>query len=304
MAAVSDLSLRQLEYVVAVADTLGFRKAAERCHVSQPSLSAQIGQVEALLGVRLFERDKRRVLLTAAGVDLAERARRVLSEVNDLIDAAQRLSDPFSGTLRIGVIPTVAPYLLPEAIPRLGKRYPRLRLLIREDKTAKLVRDLRDGDLDAGILALESDLGDLAHAVIATDPFVLAAPPDHPSVRKKRVQAADLERAPVLLLDDGHCFRTQALALCTKTGAQVHDFRAGSLSTLAQMAAQGCGVTLLPSLAVPVENRAGQLAIREFTAPVPHRTVVLAWRPHSPLAGPLQDLATQLKQAWPRTAAQ
>src|SRR5262245_1089727 len=166
-------SLRQLQYAVAVADARSFRRAAERCHVAQPSLSAQLAQLESALGVRLFERDRRRVLLTAAGRELVDRARRVLQETDDLVQTAGRAGDPLSGRLSIGVIPTVSPYLLPAIAPALRKAYPRLTIVWREDKTADLVRQLQAGTLDAALLALEAEIGDVERETIARDPFVL-----------------------------------------------------------------------------------------------------------------------------------
>jgi LysR family hydrogen peroxide-inducible transcriptional activator len=302
MAGPSDLSLRQLQYVVAVADTLGFHKAAARCHVSQPTLSAQVQQLESVLGLQIFERDRRRVLVTAAGADVVARARRVLLEVDDLLSAASRLQEPFVGTLRVGVIPTVAPYLLPEVMPRVGAKYPKLALIFREAKTAEIVRDLAAGSLDAGLLALESELGDCAHAPIARDPFVAALPKGHPLASKKRLELSDLKGEDVLLLDEGHCFRDQAAALCTKARAAETPFRATSLATLAQMVSSGAGVTLLPSIAVPVENRRGQLEIRPFGKPAPGRTLALIWRSRSPLAGMLAELAKTLRVTSPASA--
>lgn len=300
MPSVNDISLRQLEYVVAVADTLGFRKAAELCHVSQPALSAQIQQLEDVLGVRLFERDKRRVMLTAAGEELVARARRVLTETGDILSAASRLSDPFSGVLHLGVIPTVAPYVLPEVVPAVTKKYPRLKLRLREEKTELLVRGLEEGRLDAALVALDAELGDVEQAVIAEDPFVVAAPPGHPVVKKERVPLKDLDEENVLLLEDGHCFRSQALALCRRVGAHEVDFRATSLTTLAQMVMSGEGsITLLPALAVPLENRLGQLAVRPL-APAPSRTLALVWRPGYPQGDALQALADTLRAAWPK----
>ncbi|QRN99753.1 LysR family transcriptional regulator [Archangium violaceum] len=300
MPSINDISLRQLEYVVAVADLLGFRRAAEHCHVSQPALSAQIQQLEDVLGVKLFERDKRRVMLTAAGEDLVARARRVLTEAGDILSAAARLSDPFAGSLHLGVIPTIAPYVLPEVVPALTKQYPRLQLRLREEKTELLVKALGEGRLDAALLALEADLGDLEHAVIAEDPFVVAAPPGHALAKKKQVQLRDLDEEDVLLLEDGHCFRGQALALCTRVGAREVDFRATSLTTLAQMVMSGdSGITLLPSLSVPIENRLGQLVVRPFSDPVPSRTLVLVWRPGYPRADALRELAGTLRSVWP-----
>jgi LysR family hydrogen peroxide-inducible transcriptional activator len=287
----NDLSLRQLQYVVAVADTLGFHRAAVRCHVSQPTLSTQVQQLESVLGVTLFERDRRRVLVTGAGVDVVARARRVLVEVDDLLTAAARLREPFAGTLRIGVIPTVAPYLLPEVMPRIGAKYPRLALVFREDKTADILRLLAEGKLDAGLVALEADVAECAHAEIARDPFVAAIPKGHPLARKKRLTLADLEGEDVLLLDEGHCLRDQALALCSRAGAVETSYRATSLATLAQMVSNGAGLTLLPAMAVPVENRRGQLEVRPFVRPVPGRTIALVWRPQSPFASLFAKLA-------------
>ncbi|EPX63148.1 Hydrogen peroxide-inducible protein activator [Cystobacter fuscus DSM 2262] len=299
MASLNDLTLRQLEYVVAVADVLGFRKAAERCHVSQPALSAQIQQLEDVLGVKIFERDKRRVLLTQAGEELVSRARRVLTEAGDILSAASRLSDPFAGPLQLGVIPTVAPYVLPEVIPAVTKQYPQMRLRLREEKTELLVRGLEEGRLDAALVALDPELGDVEQTVIAEDAFVVALPPGHPLAKKKQVQLRDLDAENVLLLEDGHCFRSQALALCTRVGAREVDFRATSLTTLAQMVMSGEGsITLLPAISVPLENRFGQLEVRPL-APSPSRILALVWRPGFPRAGALRALADTMRAAWP-----
>src|SRR5437899_2391798 len=180
------LTVRQLQYVVAVAETRSFRRAAESCFVSQPSLSAQIADLEGALNVKLFERDRRGVLLTAAGAELVERARRVLVDLEDLLEAARHHVDPLAGTLRVGVIPTIGPYLLPEIDPALRKAYLRLRLLWTEEKTEVLVQRIEHGELDAAFLALEADLGDLEHEVIGLDPFVLAVPEAHELARARR----------------------------------------------------------------------------------------------------------------------
>jgi LysR family hydrogen peroxide-inducible transcriptional activator len=297
---VQDLSLRQLQYIVAVADTLGFRRAAERCAVSQPTLSAQVQQLEGVLGVTLFERDRRRVLVTAAGEEVVARARRVLVETEDLLAAATRARDPFAGTFRVGVIPTVAPYFLPEITQVLARAYPLLRLVFREEKTEETVRHLWDGSLDAGLVALEADLGELEHAEILRDPFVVALPKGHPLGRKRRIAQADLDDAKVLLLEDGHCLRDQALAICSKGGATETDLRATSLPTLVQMVAGGDAITLLPELAVSVENRNAQLEIRPFAPPVPSRTLALVWRPRSPFAAAFRRTAATLEAAHER----
>jgi LysR family transcriptional regulator, hydrogen peroxide-inducible genes activator len=292
------LSLRQLQYAAAVADTGSFRRAAERCHVSQPSLSAQIAELERGLGVVLFERSRRGVLVTTAGRELIERARRILVESDDLVEAAQRFVDPLSGALRIGVIPTIGPYLLPIVVPAIRRKYRSLTLIWIEDKTSVLVDSVTRGELDAALLALEADLGDLEHARIAKDPFVLAAPPDHRlAAKRSRVRPEELSGEPVLLLDDGHCFREQALAYCSGARAEELGYRATSLPTLAQMVASGAGVTLLPELAVPTEARRSRLAIRPFARPVPSRTIVLAWRRRSPLGQALGELAAAMAAA-------
>jgi LysR family hydrogen peroxide-inducible transcriptional activator len=294
------VSLRQLQYVVAVADTLSFRAAAERCHVAQPSLSAQLAQLEGALGVRLFERDRRRVLLTTAGRELVERARRVLQEADDLVEAAGRAGDPLGGRLQIGVIPTISPYLLPAVAPALRRAYPRLTIVWREEKTGDLVRQLQEGTLDAALLALEAEIGDVEREVIARDPFVLATPRRHPlGAGRSPARPAELSQAPVLLLDDGHCFRDQALAVCSRAGVRESEFRATSLSTLAHMVAAGAGVTLLPRLAVPTEAANTGLRVRAFAEPAPHRTIGLVWRRGYPLAPALRQLATTIREAYP-----
>jgi len=294
-------TLRQLQYVVAVADALSFRKAAQSCHVSQPSLSAQLAQMETALGVRLFERDRRRVLLTEAGKELMERARRLLVEADELVEAARRASDPLSGTLRLGVIPTVSPYLLPSVAPALRKSFPRLHVLWLEDKTEVLVRNLDRGALDAALVALEAELGDVESEVIAEDPFVLVTPRDHPlAARQTDATPADLRGEDVLLLDEGHCFRAQALALCSRARAHELEFRATSLPTLTQMIAAGAGVTLLPRLAVATEVQRSQLSVRAFAEPVPRRTLALIWRKRSALAVALKQVAAAMRAAYPR----
>lgn len=294
-------TLRQLQYAVAVADTLSFRLAAERCRVAQPSLSAQLAQLEGALGVRLFERGRGGVLPTPAGQELVDRARRLLVEADDLALAARHLGDPLAGTLRIGVIPTISPYLLPSAAPALRKRHPRLVTLWREDKTDALVRALAAGALDAAVVALEADLGDVEREEIAVDPFLLVTPAGHPLGEKRgRATPADLARAPVLLLDDGHCFRSQALAVCGAASAEELAFRATSLSTLTQMVAAGAGVTLLPRLAIPSESRHADVRVRRFADPEPHRTIGLVWRRRSPLAPALREIAATLRRAYPK----
>ena len=292
-------TLRQLQYAVAVADALSFVGAAHACHVSQPSLSAQIALLEDALDTRLFERDRRRVLVTAAGRELIERARVVLKEADDLRTLARRAADPLAGTLRIGVIPTISPYLLPRVRTALRKAYPRLTVMWLEEKTDELVRRLEAGRVDAAILALEAEIGDVEHAVIGIDPFVLATPARHPlGAKSTPAKPAELCDVDVLLLDDGHCFREQALAFCSSAKVHELEFRATSLSTLAQMVADGAGVTLLPQLAVPTEAKRASLRLRRFAAPAPKRTIALVWRKRSPLGPALQKMAATVREAY------
>jgi LysR family hydrogen peroxide-inducible transcriptional activator len=292
-------TLRQLQYVTAVADTGSFRRAAERCAVSQPALSAQIAAVEQGVGVRLFERDHRRVMPTAAGQDLLVRARRLLVAADDLTEAARRLSDPLAGTVRIGVIPTVSPYLLPEVVPALRRRNPRLTVRWIEDKTDVLAARLQEGALDGALLALEPRLADFESQIIGEDPFLLATPRTHPlGARRSPAHLQDLKGAHVLLLDDGHCLRDQALEVCAKGEAEELGFRATSLATLVQMVASGAGVTLLPRLAAPAETRRSNLALRSFAAPSPHRTLALIWRRNTAVQPALRAIAATVRDAY------
>lgn len=293
-------TIRQLQYVVAVAEERSFRAAADRCLVAQPSLSSQVAELESALGVRLFERDRRGVLLTQGGEALVARARRVLIEFENLRAAAKELVDPLTGVLRLGVIPTIAPYLLPHLDPAMRKAFPALDLVWREERTEALVELLESGELDAVLVALEADLGDVDYEVIGTDPFVLATPADHPLAGSKRpVRLAELAGENVLLLEDGHCFRKQALEPCAAAGTRELGFRATSLATLAQMVAGGAGITLLPRLAVAIEGRGRKLAFRELKKPVPKRTVVLAWRRGGALAESLRAVAKAARPAFP-----
>jgi LysR family hydrogen peroxide-inducible transcriptional activator len=295
------ISLRQLQYLVAVADARSFRQAAALCAVSQPSLSAQIAQLERALGITAFERTRRRVLVTTAGAELIARARDVLREADDLTEATARLADPFAGVMRIGVIPTISPYLLPEIAPVLRTRHERLRIHWTEDKTPLLAARLHAGDLDAALVALEADLGDVVHETIGHDPFVLAVPLGHPlGVRTTPVSARDVAGTSVLLLDDGHCFREQALAWCARARTEELDYRATSLPTLTQMVADGAGVTLLPTLALATETRRSALRVRPFASPVPGRTIALVWRHGTPLAPALRAVALTIKGVYAR----
>lgn len=293
------MTLRQLQYVCAVADELSFRKAAERCHVSQPSLSAQIAELEQALDLRLFERGRRGVMLTRAGAEVITRARAVLLAADDVVDAAERLTDPCAGPLDLGVIPTIGPYLLPDLDPGLRLAFPKLQLRWTEGKTETLVAQIRAGELDGALLALDVDLMDLESEAVGDDQFVLAAPREHPLGRRKGpVSMDDLQEQRVLLLDDGHCFRDQALDLCSMAGASEHGFRATSLSTLVQMAASGDAVTILPRLSTEVENRRARLVVRNFRKPCPHRRLGFAWRPGSAVTPTMKQVADQARRIY------
>lgn len=292
-------TLRQLQYAVAVADALSFRKASECCNVSQPSLSTQVAQMEEVLGIRLFERDRRRVLVTAAGQDILDRARRILREADDLLELARCAGDPLAVTLRIGVIPTISAYLLPRIVPMLHAHYPRLTIRWIEGKTAPLVRDLHAGEIDAALLALEAEIGDAEQETIGRDPFVLATAASDPlSAAARPVRIPELSDANVLILEDGHCFGEQALAFCSNANVHVNEFRATSIPTLAQMVASGAGVTLLPELAAPIEAERANLRIRSFAKPEPGRTIGLVWRKRTPLAATLHQVAATVRQAY------
>jgi LysR family hydrogen peroxide-inducible transcriptional activator len=298
-------SLRQLQYVVAVADFLSFHRAAEECHVSQPSLSLQIAELERVLGIKIFERDPHRVVLTAMGRDFVESARAVLNAAVALGETARRCTDLFSGTLRIGVIPTISPYWLPELTAALHKAYPQLTVIWVEDKTHVLVHALQSGAIDAAVLALEAEIGDVEREVIAKDPFVLVAPAGNPLVAKRApAKAAELRGATVMVLEDAHCFGKQALEFCFRAKAQQHQFRGTSLPTVISMVAGGVGVTLLPTLAVRSEVRMNNLRVRRFADAEAGRTIGLVWRKKSSLTPALRKLAASMSQVYPKIQRQ
>jgi len=286
-------SLRQLRYLVALADTLHFGEAAAICHVSQPNLSAQLRELERTLGAQLVERTSRQVLLTPVGAEIVGRAREVLSRVDELTDAAAVGTDPFSGPLRLGVIPTISPYVLPKALPAVRRSHPELELHLTEDYTDRLVSRLVDGELDLLLLALpvESATGISTKALI-DEPFVVAAPRRHRLSDRETVAVEDIDVSEMLLLRDGHCLRDQALAACNVDRAARRQVVEGSsLSTLVQMVANGLGITLLPQTAVAVDVPSGnEVAIRSFHSPRPGRTIGLAWRTTSPRTAVFDEL--------------
>lgn len=292
------VTLRQLRYLVAIADTLHFGRAATACHISQPSLSAQIQQLEGALGVPLVERTRRRVLLTAAGRDVAARARHILGAVNDLASAARQTGVPLGGELRLGAIPTLAPYYLPRVLPDLRRAHPDLRLFLREDQTGRLAESLRAGQLDALLLALPADEPGLQAQPLFDEPFLVAMPEAHPLAGRTAVAARALETERLLLLEDGHCLREQALAVCRSLRpADRSGFAGTSLATIAEMVAGGLGVTLMPALAAA--RAPGGVAVRPFEAPEPSRRIGLVWRRGSPHDDELRLLADSLRDQLP-----
>lgn len=274
------VSFRQLQYLVAVADDLHFRRAAEACNVSQPALSTQIQQLEQGLGAQLVERSQRKVVLTPIGRDVVSRAREILAQVESLQESVHEQALPLSGTLRLGVIPTVGPYVLPTLLPQVRSLFPKVVLYLREDKTAELLSQLRAGLIDLALLALPVVGDDLQTMPLFDDPFVLAVPQGHDLTASQKISESDLVGRQLLLLEDGHCLRDHALQVCSLVGASnVADFSATSLNTLVQMVANGLGVTLMPALSLQVELRSDSgLEVRHFQDPQPSRQIGLVWR--------------------------
>lgn len=279
----ADIKLKDLRYLVAVADTGHFGKAAERCFVSQPTLSAQLKKLEDYLGVPLIERQPRGALLTPAGSEIVERARRIIDASDEVVDIARTHKDPLAGRLRVAFLPTIGPYLLPIVVPKLRKALPRLDLMLYEYQTAPMLEKLRAGELDLGILALPIEIDGLVTRPLYDEPFVVAAPANHPLADKKQIRVEDLSGATLLLLEDGHCLRDQALDVCNRIDAEEkQDFRATSIETLRQMVAAGAGVTLLPELATRGSHAAPRgLVLRPFVKPQPSRRIGAVWRKSS-----------------------
>ena len=275
-----DIKLKDLRYLVAVADCRHFGKAAERCFVSQPTLSAQLKKLEDYLGVQLVERQPNNVSLTDAGEQIVSRARRILEASEEVVTLARSHRDPLAGRLRVALLPTIGPYLLPRIAQALRKSLPRLELQLYEYQTGPMLEKLQNGAVDMGILALPVDLEGLEARELYTEPFVVALPDQHKLARRESLRADDLKGETLLLLEDGHCLRDQALEVCSRIGAQEkQDFRATSLETLRQMVATGAGLTLLPELASRgAYGNAKGVTIRPFAKPAPVRHVGAVWR--------------------------
>lgn len=289
-------TLRQLSYLVALAEHNHFGRAAEACLVTQSTLSAGLQELESLLGVTLVERTKRRVMLTPLGEEMVARARAMLQAAEDMVDIARAAAEPLSGELRLGVIPTIGPYLLPRVMPVLRDAYPALKLYLREDLTARLLEQLDRGLIDVALLALPYPADELETAVVAEDPFLLVCPPDHPLATQPRLAPQDLAAAGLLLLDDGHCLRAHALAAChLADGGASEGFRGTSLHTIVQMVVSGLGVTLLPRLALDGDILRGtDLVARDLGEGAATRQLGLAWRRSSPRKAEFRLLADLL----------
>jgi len=291
------MNFRALQYFVKLAEIKHFSRAAEACFVSQPTLSTQIRKLEEELGVSLVERAPRKVMLTPIGEDIAHRARHVLRDIEHIKTAARRSKDPATGIIRLGIFPTLAPYLLPHVIPEIRKRFPVLGLQLAEEKTEDILRMIDQGRLDAGLLALPVTEQGMEIEVLFEEPFVTAMPSSHPLSDKKFISLQDLEGQELLLLEEGHCLRQHALAVCELAGAHERvDFHATSMETLRQMVATNAGLTLMPVLSVkPPIPPTPNITLRPFAAPAPSRTIALVWRSSSPLGGFLRKLAASLK---------
>ena len=296
---IADLNLRDLGYLVALADTRHFGKAALKAHISQPTLSAQIKKLEDQLGVQLVERRPRNVALTDVGEKVVARARRILQEAEDISELARASRDPLAGALRVAFIPTLGPYLLPLVTPKIRKQLPRLRLMLYEYQTGPLIEKLRAGELDVGVLALGVDVSGLDVMALHEEAFTLAVPSTHRLAKKAAVRPEDLTGETLLLLEDGHCLRDQALDVCNRIDVrEAEDFRATSLETLRQMVVAGLGVTLLPELATQGPFAASKsVAIRPFAKPVPRRTLGAVWRRSSTRGPAIAAVCAALKEA-------
>ncbi len=292
------MNLRDLKYLVALADHRHFGKAADASFVSQPTLSTQIRKLEDELGVALVERAPRKVMLTPVGREIVERARRIVAEVEQLGEVARRSRDPEAGTVRLGIFPTLGPYLLPHVVPRIRKRFPQLELLLVEEKSDVLLQRLREGALDAALLALPVHDDQLHAEFLFEEPFLLAVPESHPLASHGPLALDDLSSQTLLLLEDGHCLRDQALDVCRTAGAGENGgFRATSLETLRQMVAANVGVTLLPSLAVkPPVAQSDAIRLLPFRDPQPSRRIAMVWRRSSAMGDFLMQLASEFKR--------
>lgn len=297
------ITLRQLRYFDALARLRHFRRAASHCAVTQPALSTQIQQLEKELGVELVERRYKNVQLTAAGEEIAERASRILAEVRDLGEYAQKGVEGLTGRLRLGVIPSIAPYLLPPLLPLLKETHPDLELHIRETQTRMLTAELIEGTLDLLLLALPVEHPDLDSISLFEDRFLLALPPDHNVDENEKATPELVASDRLLLLEEGHCLRDQALSFCQLRQIEgLNTFGTSSLSTIVQMVSNGFGLTLLPEMSIDIETRRSAVTLLRFGTPEPSRTIGLVWRRTSPLKSDFLALGKLIQKAAPACA--
>jgi LysR family transcriptional regulator, hydrogen peroxide-inducible genes activator len=291
-------TLKQLRHFAVLAEHKHFGKAAAACFVTQSTLSASLKELEEILQAPLVDRTNRQVVLTPLGEEILGRARRLLEEARDLTLAAQAAREPLTGTVRLGVIPTIGPFLLPRILPGLRAAYPKLKLYLREEQTAPLVEQLHGGQLDALLIALPYDCGNVESASLFNDRFSLALRRDHPLAKHRKVEPSAARKETLLLLEDGHCLRDHALSAC-RIGAKPHAeaFEATSLPTLVQMAANGLGVTLLPELAVDAGILTGSnLVTRPLAVDEPWREIALVWRKGTGRREEFQLLAMEIRK--------
>lgn len=293
------MTLQELRYIVALADTGHFGKAAEACFISQSTLSTQVKKLEDFLGVVLFDRSLKQVTLTSVGREIIASARLILAEANRIRELARQTDDPMERTVNLGVIPTLGPYYLPHVLKQLHRTYPKLRLLLREEMTPHVLSHLTDGKLDAGLLALPVDDANLEVVPLFKEPFLAAVPAKHKLANSATIKIKDLANAGLLLLEEGHCLRDHALEACHLDGMQNEEISATSLETLRQMVGMGLGVTLIPVLASGATTAITQVALRQLAAPGASRTIGLVWRKRSPLSATMEQLAKTLKESLP-----
>lgn len=288
------MNIRDFKYICAVADLQHFGKAAESCHVSQPTLSGQIKKLEEHLGVKIFERTNRRVMPTDIGLEIITHAHQILREVDQIQDLSESAQDPLSAKFRLGAFPTLASYIFPNLVSGIKDTMPKLRLALLEEKTAILIKKLRAGEIDAALLAMPVKDDFFESTKLFIDEFMLATPPDHELACAHPIKPSALSNYRVLLLEEGHCLRDQALDVCEDNGInETQDFRATSLETLRQMVKAGSGITFMPKIAIP-ENDMG-IHYTPFTTPVPSRTIGLYWRKTSAKTKVIGNISRLLK---------
>ncbi|MCC7251983.1 LysR substrate-binding domain-containing protein [Hyphomicrobium sp.] len=295
----TQVTLKQIRYFDALARELHFGRAADSCSVTQPALSMQIHEMEQNLGLALVERTRSGVQLTTKGQEIAARCARILGDVRDLVAYAQHANSILAGALRLGVIPSVAPYLLPPLLPLLREAYPDLELHVRETQTQLLTDELLEGKLDVLLLALPLKHADLTNRALFEDKFLLAVPKDRKLSGRVRATKELIEHERLLLLEEGHCLRDQALTYCSLQQVNaVNTFGASSLATIVEMVSAGFGITLLPEMAIGIEERGRDITLVRFVEPEPSRTIGLVWRSTSPRTEDFEELGRLVTRAW------